>query len=179
LADVLMVPEDQLVDDPNVGPEAAVAIKSLKQVILEAAFSGLRQRPVLQNKRAMLAYLQWLFGRERVEEARILYLDARCAVISHELIATGTGASVEFSPVIVARLAVRAGAASIVLAHNHPSGDVRPSSRDITTTCQIEASCAGVGIRLLDHVIVAFGESYSFRGHGLLEELVPAFDYSS
>ena len=59
-------------------------------------------------------------------------------------------------------------AASIIIAHNHPSGDVRPSSQDIKATQQLVAAGILLGISLGDHFIVAKHDHYSFRKHNLV-----------
>jgi DNA repair protein RadC len=173
LADILSASAHQLSADPNVGSAAAEAIVSLNRTMIEAAFAPIRRRSVLDNERAVIIYLQLLFGRRREEEARILYLDGRYAVISQEVIAVGTGNAVDFRPVTVARLAVKAGAAAIIVAHNHPSGDPRPSRDDFETTREIERCCAAVNVRLINHYIISFGDWHSFRNCGAMVEPLP------
>jgi DNA repair protein RadC len=174
LAGILSAPEHVLSEDPRVGPIVARNIAALKRTMVEAAFAPLLARPVLDDEGAVIAYLQWASGREPIEEARILYLDAKHAVTSDGVLAYGTGCGVIFSPVAVARSAVRIGAAGVILAHNHPSGDERPSDLDVEVTRGIEASCAGVGVRLVDHIIVAHGRWFSFRRNGILLRIPPA-----
>ncbi len=173
LAEVLSAPADQLREDPNVGPAATKAIASLNLTMIEAAFAPLQTRSVLDDTRSVIVYLQLLFGRRREEEARVLYLDAKYAVFSQELIAAGTGGAVEVRPFLVARLAVKAGATAIIVVHNHPSGDPRPSQMDVETTAEIERCCTAVGIRFIDHIIVSFGKWFSFRSGGKMMEPPP------
>jgi DNA repair protein RadC len=139
--------------------------------MIEAAFAPLRTRSVLDDERSVLVYLHLLFGRRAEEEVWILFLDAKSAVISQAQIAKGTGCRVEIRPKTIARLAIVAGATAIIVAHNHPSGDPKPSGEDFQTTQEIEKFCASVNVRLLNHYIMSFGKWHSFRNSGHLMEI--------
>lgn len=69
---------------------------------------------------------------------------------------------------MVAKEAVRKGAAAVVLLHNHPSGDPLPSKSDIELTISIEKRLSSLSIRLIDHLIRAEGRQFSFRSAGML-----------
>lgn len=75
---------------------------------------------------------------------------------------------VDFDPRLIFSQALMFGASGIVLAHNHPSGEPTPSSRDIAVTRQIHQGCALLGLRLYDHIIIASDQHFSFRAEGLL-----------
>lgn len=68
----------------------------------------------------------------------------------------------------LARIVAETGATALVMAHNHPSGDPRPSSADVTTTRAVWRMARTLGAVLLDHVIVGRERSFSFRANGLL-----------
>jgi len=97
-----------------------------------------------------------------------LYLDNRLRLIAFEEIFRGTidGASVH--PREVIRQALRHNAASLIVAHNHPSGAREPSQADESITRHLKDALALVDVRLLDHFIVGDGDCYSFAEHGLL-----------
>lgn len=97
-----------------------------------------------------------------------LSLDGGQRLIAQRTITIGTLDSVIAHPREVFSDAIADRAASIIIAHNHPSGEVRPSQKDITLTQQLVASGQLLGIPLRDHVIVAKNEHYSFRQHHLL-----------
>ncbi len=92
------------------------------------------------------------------EQLRGLYLDTHNRVIHQEVISIGTINSNIVHPREVFRPALEYGAAAVVLAHNHPSGVVTPSDADIQITKQIIQAGKMLGIRLLDHVIIAGGD---------------------
>ena len=80
----------------------------------------------------------------------------------------GTVNQVAIHPREVIKLAVNKGAVSIVLVHNHPSGDVTPSKADIDITKQIKVAAEMLDIHLLDHIIVSKNITYSFKDHGII-----------
>lgn len=91
------------------------------------------------------------------EEARVVLLDARCKVIEVVTVARGGVASCAVDPQSVFRAAIKAGAHSIILAHNHPSGDPAPSDTDFRLTETIIAIGKLLQIHLVDHVVIARG----------------------
>src|SRR5262249_11579679 len=97
-----------------------------------------------------------------------LFLDNRHRLLAFEEIFRGTidGASVH--PREVIRQTLLHNAASIIVAHNHPSGVAEPSQADEAVTRRLRQALALVDVRLLDHVIVGDGRCFSFSEHGLL-----------
>lgn len=93
-------------------------------------------------------------------------LDGRHRVIARRLVAIGTLSTVETHPREVFRQAIANGAAAVVLAHNHPSGDVVPSAADIEITVRVRQVGELIGIAVLDHVVVTAGGFTSIAGRG-------------
>lgn len=84
----------------------------------------------------------------------VLFLDNKMKIIGHQEVGRGGGASCPVSTAAVCRAAVASGAAAIIVAHNHPSGDVTPSDADVTVTLNLRRLCEALETPLLDHVIV-------------------------
>lgn len=104
-------------------------------------------------------------GRERLAA---LHLDSDRRVLGDPTLVDGGADAIELPMAGLLRGAVQAGAAAIILAHNHPSGDPAPSKADLETTRRLAAHGAAIGIRLHDHLIFAGAECCSLRGMGLL-----------
>jgi len=100
------------------------------------------------------------------EEVWLLALDARNAVKSVRRIARGGAHGCALSTRDVLSPALRDNAHAIILIHNHPSGDPRPSPEDLAMTIAIRTACEVVGMPLLDHVVVARDGSSSLFEHG-------------
>ena len=108
-----------------------------------------------------------LDGRDR-ETFVVLFFNGRNALIATEIVFEGTLTQAVVFPREIIKYALLKNAAAIICGHNHPSGEVRPSGDDQQITKKIKAACETVGIQLLDHLIIAAGEYYSFADSGLL-----------
>ena len=108
-----------------------------------------------------------LDGRDR-ETFVVLFLNGRNALLATETIFEGTLTQAVVFPREIIKYALLKNAAAIICGHNHPSGQVRPSTDDRQITKKIKAGCETVGIQLLDHLIIAAGKYFSFADSGLL-----------
>ncbi len=102
------------------------------------------------------------------EEVHTLLLDTRHRVIRHVTISSGGLASAGIYPRELLREAIKANAAAFVLAHNHPSGDPKPSPDDISTTKSLQKAADLIGIELVDHIVVGHGSCASLKELGCL-----------
>ena len=96
------------------------------------------------------------------------YLDSQSKVISREIISIGILNSVIVHPREIFRTAIIRNANAIIVAHNHPSGNLEPSAEDIEITKKLRQSGDIIGIKLFDHVIVSNAGYYSFSDRGKL-----------
>lgn len=107
-------------------------------------------------------------GEER-EHFIAVYLDARSKVKGVSVVSIGTLSASLVHPREVFRPAIVAGAAAVVVAHNHPSGDVSPSPEDKDATRRLQRAGELLGVPLLEHLILSEGAAYfSFKERGLL-----------
>ena len=102
------------------------------------------------------------------EQVRVLHLNTRNVLMRDEVMNEGSIDEATVHVREVLRRALEIGSASIILVHNHPSGDPTPSQADIQVTRRLDEGGARVGILLLDHVIVTAGGHSSLRTMGLL-----------
>ena len=97
------------------------------------------------------------YGRADREVFLVLLLNSRNQMIACEPLSAGTVDTAAVHPREVLRAAIIHNASSVILAHNHPSGDVTPSKADLDITAQVILVCSAAGIRVLDHIIVGRG----------------------
>ncbi len=102
------------------------------------------------------------------EEFYILLLNRSNVVIKKEQISRGGMHATIVDPKIVFKVAVNTGASGIILAHNHPSGAVKPSEQDVRLTKKLKEGANFLDIALLDHIIVGANIYYSFADEGLI-----------
>ena len=145
LADALMIPKNkayQLVAGLELG---------------RRYFDKRGERPVfVRTSRQAWQYLSDM-GMLNKEQLRGLYLNSRYQLVHEETISVGSLTSNVVHPREVFQPALERGAVAVIIAHNHPSGDVEPTQADLETTSQLRAGGAILGIELLDHLIVTTG----------------------
>jgi len=125
-------------------------------------------RPQLNTPRQLASYLLPQHGSRPVEQFGIVLLDTKHRLLQIKLVSTGSLDSTVAHPREVFREAIACRAAAIVLFHNHPSGDPRPSQDDVALTAQLVDAGQVVGIDVLDHLILADQRYYSFMEAGQL-----------
>ena len=127
------------------------------------------ERPHLENQEAVVGLLwEHLKDADR-EKVVLLLLDAQNRITGLVDLFAGTVDQCHVYPREILKAAITANAVGIILAHNHPSGAVRPSREDEALTETVEKACRLVGIKLLDHVIVGEEGHFSFRQAGILD----------
>lgn len=97
------------------------------------------------------------------EECWIALLDSRMVIVSTARMSAGTADTCPIDVAAITRKAVEAGAAGVILCHNHPFGNTLPSTEDITETIRLRGLLSLFGIRLADHIIFAGGKYFSFH----------------
>lgn len=135
---------------------------------LRGAKSNIIDQPVLSNWQRVVDYCRQAMAHETKEQFRLLFLDRRNRLIAEEVQQHGTIDHTPVYPREVVQRALELGAGALILAHNHPSGDVTPSRMDIDMTRAIEAACKPLDIMIHDHIIVGRDQVASFKNLGLL-----------
>ncbi len=128
----------------------------------------LKAGEILGNSRKVADHLATLLADRTRETFVVLFLNGRNALIATEILFEGTLTQATVFPREIIKYALMKNAAAIILAHNHPSGEINPSTDDQAITSKIKQACKLVDIQLLDHVIIAGGEFFSFADKGLL-----------
>lgn len=168
LAGVLAAEPAALLKVRDVGQSAVSLIKVAEALGIELAREAAVAGEMLNDYDALAAYCRARMGRRSVEEFRILFLNKRNRLILDERQSSGTIDSAPAYPREVCRRALDVGAASIILVHNHPSGDPTPSGADVELTRRIQAAAKTLNISVFDHLVVTRGQILSFRSRGLL-----------
>jgi DNA repair protein RadC len=129
--------------------------------------SKMRHAHILKTSKDALIYLSQ-FEDKRQEHIIALSLDSAQRLIKRRIITVGLLDTALAHPREIFSGAIEDRAASVVIAHNHPSGEAMPSKQDIDTTQQLVAAGILLGIPLRDHIIIAKDAHYSFKQHGLI-----------
>ncbi len=128
----------------------------------------MRSTCALTSPQAVRDYLRLALAGRAHEVFVALFLDAQHRVLSVEELFRGTLTQTSVYPREVVKAALRANAAAVLFAHNHPSGVAQPSQADEMLTRQLRDALSLVEVRVLDHFIIAGSETLSFAERGLL-----------
>ncbi len=154
----------------GIGPNNAFGIKFIHQITRKFLRERMMGRPYLNNSEEVLDYLNHAMRGLKHEVFRVIYLSAAHEIVDEESIAAGTATEVPVTPRQIVERAVKGGAAAIVLAHNHPGGEPLPSDEDRALTRETGFTAAVMGVRLLEHLIIAPGGHFSFAAEGILRD---------
>ena len=158
---------DDLCAIPGIGRARAAQILAAVELGRRTLTRPLRERVQIVNARAAAEYLLPQYGSRSVEQFGVVLLDTKRRVIRTLILSIGTLDASIVHPREVFGAAVAAGAAALVLFHNHPSGDPRPSADDLDLTRRLAAAGVLMGIDVIDHLILADVRYYSFKEEGV------------
>ena len=167
-AEVISAPPDALKQVKGLGDAGVVALKSAQAAAGRLLRAEVMEKPVLSSWDRLLDYCTAVMAYEAIEQFRILFLDKKNRLIADEAQQDGTVDQTPVYPREVVKRALEVNATALIMVHNHPSGDPKPSRADIDMTKRVKEACSGVGIVLHDHVIVSRGGYTSFKADGLL-----------
>jgi DNA repair protein RadC len=164
---LLCASADQLRREGLTDPTIA-ALKIAEATALRLLESRIESRPVLSSWEALGDYLTAAMAHKRIEEVRILFLNAKNMLLANEPLWQGSvdEASVHVREVIARAIAL--GATALIIVHNHPSGDPTPSQQDIRLTRDLVEAGQHMKVAVHDHVIVGSAGRTSMRVMGLL-----------
>jgi DNA repair protein RadC len=150
------------------GNPAIRHLDMVRGVMLHVLRMQMQDEPVISNSETLIDYLFAEMAHLPAERLRVLFLNSKNRLLGDEVMVEGSVNEVPIYPREIMRRALEIGATALILAHNHPSGDPKPSSDDIRVTRLVASAAAALDIRLHDHVIVARSGWISFSASGLL-----------
>lgn len=152
----------------GLGPAKFAQLQAVLELARRALGEELKAGLPLSSPQAVKHYLQLLLSSRQHESFAVLFLDVKNRLIASEELFRGTLTHTSVYPREVVKVSLAHNAASIILAHNHPSGSPEPSAADHTLTQALKQALAMVDVRVLDHFVVAGQQVYSFAEHGHL-----------
>lgn len=152
----------------GVNEAAVVAIKVAKAASVRLLREEVAERPVVNSWEKLIDYCRVQLGNNKEEEFHVLFLNNKLQLLRSERQQKGTVNHTPVYPREVVKRALELGASSMILVHNHPSGDVRPSRGDVEMTQHIIAAARALGMDVHDHVIIGPEQHFSFRAEGMM-----------
>ena len=152
----------------GMGAAKFVQLQAVLEMSRRALQEELQRGDTLNSPQVVRDYLQLLLAGRQQEVFLVLFLDTQHRVIAFEELFHGTLGQTSVYPREVVKRTLTHNAAAVILAHNHPSGVAEPSQADQLLTQALKQALALVEVSVLDHFIVAAGQTLSFAERGLL-----------
>jgi DNA repair protein RadC len=152
----------------GIGPAKAVSIKAALQMAVQLQAETMDAKTVVTTTRDMAAYLQARLQHESREMFVVVYLNRGNRIMGTEVMSTGGIQGTVVDPRIILKRAIEEKASSLVLSHNHPSGNLKPSAADLELTEKLKQGAKLIDVKVLDHIIVSDEGYYSFLDEGIL-----------
>lgn len=168
LSEVLAAPAAELCHFPKIGTSVVQLFQLFRDVAVVLTRQQVRSRDVIGSWESVIQYCQLKLQHKTIEEFHVLFLDRKNGLLADEVLQTGTVDQAPVYPREVVKRALEIGASSIILVHNHPSGDPTPSRADVVMTQKIIEAAAPLGISVHDHVVVGRSTHASLRALGLV-----------
>ena len=153
----------------GIGKLRAARLKAAIELGGRVAQQQVAQRDVIASDADVVRVMRPIIGALQHEECWVLYLASSGRILERMRVSQGGVQATVVDCRLIIKRALELLAVQIVIVHNHPSGSVEPSGQDVALTERVAEAARLFEIRLLDHVIVAQAEHYSFRGHGLIK----------
>jgi DNA repair protein RadC len=150
----------------GVGPAKRAQLLAIMELARRALAEKVRERPLIDSPEAVEDYLRLLIGSRPYEVFVCLFLDTRHRLIRSEENSRGSLTRMAVYPREIVRRALSVNAASLIVAHNHPSGAVKPSASDRQLTRVLRDTLALIDVQLIDHLVIGANDTFSFARAG-------------
>jgi len=162
---VINAPLDELSSVNGLGRRSAAIFSLVRDAATFCLNERCEEKPIVTHRGDVEKYLRFNFGHRRDEYIVVIFLDSGSRVIGTEVVGEGTVNRCAVYPRKIMEVAIKCGAASFILAHNHPSGTAEPSEEDWKTTERLIVAGKSMDIPLVDHIIICKDDVVSLRDH--------------
>ncbi|MEM7679781.1 MAG: DNA repair protein RadC [Pseudomonadota bacterium] len=152
----------------GISEKTAIGLKAVTALSHRAMKAEIAQKPVLNSWSRLIDYCHATMAHEKKEHFRVIFLNKKNELIADEIQSSGTVDHTPAYPREIMKRALEHGATALILVHNHPSGDPKPSQADIEMTAEIIRAANPFNIVIHDHIIVSKNDYTSFKSQGLI-----------
>ncbi|MDX9819018.1 MAG: DNA repair protein RadC [Desulfococcus multivorans] len=176
LQGVLEASPGELCEIDGLGPVNIFGIRLIKEVADRFLKERMLGKDPIRNAREVFDYLYYNMKDKHRERFKVIYLDVRNQILAAETLFEGTLTSGAVYPREVVQQALTHRAAALIFAHNHPSGDPKPSPEDVAITRQLLFACKVVGITVHEHLVIGDNRYFSFADEGYIADMNREFE---
>jgi DNA repair protein RadC len=173
---VLEASVEELREIPGIGPNNSFGIRLAKALSERYLAKKVIGKDVVANSRELFNYLNTSIRDKTRECFMVVFLDSKNRVIALETLSEGTLTASSVYPREVIKAALQHHAAALIFAHNHPSGEPRPSAEDLAITRQLVFAGRIMGITVHEHLIIGDSRYFSFADQGHIARLDSEFE---
>ncbi len=166
--EIIYADDNELLNFKGIGPNNIFGIKLAREIIKSFHKSKLMKRKRIKSAGDIVDYMTSSMGYMKREMFKTVFLNVKNEILKVDDLFIGTVNESPVYPREIMRKVFIYNATSIIIVHNHPSGDVSPSKGDILVTEKIKNICNTMDISLLDHIIIGKDSYYSFAEEGLI-----------
>ena len=169
-ARVITADYNRLLEIEGIKENSATLIKFIEFASQKLSWQNLAHdnSAFITSTDALIEYCRCTMGYNEVEVLRLIYVDTKLKVIETEVLQKGSVSSVSINPRDIVSNALKKNASGVIMVHNHPSGDPKPSHNDIEATKRVKTACDAVGVALHEHLIITPSDYYSFAKNRLI-----------
>jgi DNA repair protein RadC len=160
----------------GIGPKNIFGIKLIKAVADRYLEKKLIHKDAINDSKMLFDYLYHSIGDKNREIFKVIFLNSKNQVIAARTISEGTLTASSVYPREVIQAAISHDAAALIFAHNHPSGDPKPSSEDVAVTRQLVFAGKVMGMVVHEHLIIGDNRYFSFADQGYITRMNREFD---
>lgn len=170
ITDIINTDSHLLKEVEGATDSAIASIKLIKEIIVRESKDKIKKVNILDNWQDMIKYCQNNIGNLKYEKFHILFLNKKYRLISDKIYGESDNAdSISINKNHIIKNSLNLSASYLILCHNHPSGNIKPSKADIDNTLKIKESLENIAIKILDHIIISDNSRYfSFKEQGLI-----------
>ena len=169
-AGVITADYNRLLEVEGIKENSATLIKFIEFASQKLSWQNLAydDSAFITSTDTLVEYCRCTMGYNEVEVLRLIYVDTKLKVIDTEILQKGSVSSVSINPRDIVSNTLKKNASGVIMVHNHPSGDPKPSHNDIEATKRVKTACDAVGVALHEHLIITPSDYYSFAKNRLI-----------
>jgi DNA repair protein RadC len=168
LREIILANRSDLKKIEGVGESTINLITLIREILNRTQLEKIVECVSITSTSQVVEYYKTALANLKKEQFRVMFLNNRNKLISEELMQEGTVSSAAMYPREIAQKALECGASAIIMAHNHPGGDPKPSRQDIIVTKMVRDAMQRLDVVLLDHVIIGKNETISLKDLGAI-----------
>lgn len=159
----------ELLQIKGLGKLKAIQIEAVMELIRRYSQQHVADNPIVKSSVDIFNIMREGIGNKPCEEVWVMILNRRNQVVKRFQASKGGFNASIFDVRVIIKEALLENASSIILCHNHPSGQLKPSVQDDSITMQCRKACEAVGLQMLDHVILTVDSYYSYADESRLD----------